>query len=159
MLNIDQTQRRDIDEIQNDKIGLANDEYNTLDSPLKVNMLNYFVDGYNWIIDNGKFVKYNLVENDKLIFHVDKIDELLYKNIIYINVEMYIVYGDNNFIFNSINLYHDDIIKNKPFNIFIRNNYYSFECELFDYDDLDFITNGKGFDLELLKMVIKSKVL
>lgn len=68
-------------------------------------------------------------------------------------------YGDNNFIFNSINLYHDDIIKNKPFNIFIRNNYYSFECELFDYDDLDFITNGKGFDLELLKMVIKSKVL
>ena len=150
MLNIDQTQRRDIDEIQNDKIGLANDEYNTLDSPLKVNMLNYFVDGYNWIIDNGKFVKYNLVENDKLIFHVDKIDELLYKNIIYINVEMYIVYGDNNFIFNSINLYHDDIIKNKPFNIFIRNNYYSFECELFDYDDLDFITNGKGFDLELL---------
>lgn len=91
MLNIDQTQRRDIDEIQNDKIGLANDEYNTLDSPLKVNMLNYFVDGYNWIIDNGKFVKYNLVENDKLIFHVDKIDELLYKNIIYINVEMYIV--------------------------------------------------------------------
>ena len=150
MMDIDQSQRRDIDNIQNDKISLTIDDYNTLSSPLYFNLLNYVVDGYNWIVNNNRFIKYNLVENDKLIFHIDKVNELLEKNIINIKIEFDIVNGNNNFIFDGINLIHDDVIKSKFFNVFMNRNHFSFNCKLFDYDNLDFISNGKGFNVELL---------
>ena len=150
MMNIDQSQRRDIDNIQNDKISLTIDDYNTLSSPLYFNLLNYVVDGYNWIVNNNRFIKYNLVENDKLVFHIDKVNELLEKNIINIKIEFDIVNGNNNFIFDGINLIHDDVIKSKFFNVFMNRNHFSFNCKLFDYDNLDFISNGKGFNVELL---------
>ena len=150
MMDIDQSQRRDIDNIQNDKISLTIDDYNTLSSPLYFNLLNYVVDGYNWIVNNNRFIKYNLVENDKLVFHIDKVNELLEKNIINIKIEFDIVNGNNNFIFDGINLIHDDVIKSKFFNVFMNRNHFSFNCKLFDYDNLDFISNGKGFNVELL---------
>ena len=149
-MNLEQTQRKDIDDIQNDKISLVIDKYNTLSSPLYFNLLNYVVDGYNWIVNNNRFIKYNLVENDKLVFHIDKVDELLEKNIINIKIEFDIVNGNNNFILDGINLIHDDIIKSKFFNVFMNRNHYSFNCKLFDYDNLDFIVDGKGFNIELL---------
>ena len=150
MMDIDQSQRRDIDNIQNDKISLVIDEYNTLSSPLYFNLLNYVVDGYNWVVNNNRFIKYNLVENDKLVFHIDKVNELLEKNIINIKIEFDIVNGNNNFIFNGINLIHDDVIKSKFFNVFMNRSHFSFNCKLFDYDNLDFIVDGKGFNVELL---------
>ena len=150
MMDIDQSQRRDIDNIQNDKISLTIDDYNTLSSPLYFNLLDYVVDGYNWVVNNNRFIKYNLVENDKLVFHIDKVDELLEKNIINIKIEFDIVNGNNNFIFNGINLIHDDVIKSKFFNVFMNRSHFSFNCKLFDYDNLDFIINGKGFNVELL---------
>lgn len=150
MMDIDQSQRRDIDNIQNDKISLVIDEYNTLSSPLYFNLLNYVVDGYNWVVNNNRFIKYNLVENDKLVFHIDKVDELLEKNIINIKIEFDIVNGNNNFILNGINLIHDDVIKSKSFNVFMNRSHFSFNCKLFDYDNLDFIVDGKGFNVELL---------
>ena len=67
MMDIDQTQRRDIDDIQNDKVSLTIDDYNLLSSPFSKDLYDYMVDGYNWIKFNDKIIKYNLVENDKLV--------------------------------------------------------------------------------------------
>lgn len=150
MMDLEQTQRKDIDDIANDKISLAIDDYNTLTSPLEVDLLDYVADGYNWVIANEQYIKYNLVENDKLVFSINMISELLHKNITNIKVEFDIVDGNNDFIFNGINLIHDDVTKNKTFNVFLNDDSFSFDCDLFDYDDLDFIVNGKGFQLELL---------
>ena len=150
MMDIDQTQRRDIDDIQNDKVSLTIDDYNLLSSPFSKDLYDYMVDGYNWIKFNDKIIKYNLVENDKLVFHIDKIDELTEKYITNIKIEFDIDTGNNNFIFDGVNLIHNDIIKNKSFHVFMSNRHMNFDCGVFDYNDLDFIVNGKGFDIELL---------
>lgn len=150
MMDIDQTQRRDIDDIQNDKVSLTIDDYNLLSSPFSKDLYDYMVDGYNWIKFNDKMIKYNLVENDKLVFHIDKIDELIEKYITNIKIEFDIDTGNNNFIFDGVNLIHNDIIKNKSFHIFMSNRHMNFDCGVFNYNDLDFIVNGKGFDIELL---------
>ena len=150
MMDIDQTQRRDIDDIQNDKVSLTIDDYNLLSSPFSKDLYDYMVDGYNWIKFNDKIIKYNLVENDKLVFHIDKIDELIEKYITNIKIEFDIDTGNNNFIFDGVNLIHNDIIKNKSFHVFMSNRHMNFDCGVFNYNDLDFIVNGKGFDIELL---------
>lgn len=150
MMDIDQSQRRDIDNIQNDKISLTIDDYNVIDSPLNKNLYNFMVDGYNWIKNDNKIFKYNLVENDKLVFHIDKIDELFEKIITNIKISFEIENGNNNFIFNGVNLIHDDIIKSKTFNEFMNKREMIFNCGTFNYSDLDFIVNGKEFDIELL---------
>ncbi len=150
MMDIDQSQRRDIDNIQNDKISLTIDNYNVIDSPLNKNLYNFMVDGYNWIKNDNRIFKYNLVENDKLVFHIDKIDELFEKIITNIKISFEIENGNNNFIFNGVNLVHDDIIKSKTFNEFMNKREMVFDCGTFNYSDLDFIVNGKEFDIELL---------
>lgn len=150
ILDLEQAQRMDIDDIANDKISLAIDDFNNLTSPLEVDLLNYAADGFNWVIANEQYIKYNLTENDKLVFNVDKISELSHKNITNIKVEFDIVEGNNNFIFNGINLIHDDVIKTKLFNVFMDDNSFSFNCGLFNYDDIDFVVSSKGFQLELL---------
>lgn len=150
MMDIDQSQRRDIDNIQNDKISLTIDDYNVINSPLNKNLYNFMVDGYNWIKSDNRIFKYNLVENDKLVFHIDKIDELFEKIITNIKISFEIENGNNNFIFNGVNLVHDDIIKSKTFNEFMNKKEMVFDCGTFNYSDLDFIVNGKEFDIELL---------
>lgn len=150
MMDIDQTQRRDIDDIQNNKVSLTIDNYNLLSSPFSKDLYDYMVDGYNWIKSDNKIFKYNLVENDKLVFHIDKIDELFEKIITNIKISFEIENGNNNFIFNGVNLVHDDIIKSKTFNEFINKRKMIFDCGTFNYSDLDFIVNDKGFDIELL---------
>ena len=150
MMDIDQTQRRDIDDIQYDKVSLTIDEYNTLSSPFSLDLYDYMVDGYNWIKSDNKIIKYNLVENDKLIFHIDKVNELKEKYITNIKIVFDIDTGNNNFIFNGVNLIHDDIIKKKDFYVFMNNRHMVLDCGVFDYDDLDFIVNGKTFDIEFL---------
>ena len=150
MMDIDQSQRRDIDNIQNDKISLTIDDYNIIDSPFNKNLYNFMVDGYNWIRNDNRIFKYNLVENDKLVFHIDKINELFEKIITNIKISFEIENGNNNFIFNGVNLVHDDIIKSKTFNEFMNKREMVFDCGTFNYSDLDFIVNGKEFDIELL---------
>ena len=150
MMDIDQSQRRDIDDIQNNKVSLTIDNYNLLSSPFSKDLYDYMVDGYNWIKSDNKIFKYNLVENDKLVFHIDKIDELFEKIITNIKISFEIENGNNNFIFNGVNLVHDDIIKSKTFNEFINKRKMIFDCGTFNYSDLDFIVNDKGFDIELL---------
>ena len=150
MMDIDQSQRRDIDNIQNDKISLTIDDYNIIDSPFNKNLYDFMVDGYNWIRNDNRIFKYNLVENDKLVFHIDKINELFEKIITNIKISFEIENGNNNFIFNGVNLVHDDIIKSKTFNEFMNKREMVFDCGTFNYSDLDFIVNGKEFDIELL---------
>ena len=150
MMDIDQLQRKDIDDIQYDKVSLTIDEYNTLSSPFSLNLYDYMVDGYNWVKSDNKIIKYNLVENDKLIFHIDKVSELKEKYITNIKIVFDIDTGNNNFIFNGVNLIHDDIIKKKDFYVFMNNKHMVLDCGVFDYDDLDFIVNGKTFDIEFL---------
>ena len=150
MMDIDQSQRRDIDNIQNDKISLTIDDYNIIDSPFNKNLYDFMVDGYNWIRNDNRIFKYNLVENDKLVFHIDKINELFEKIITNIKISFEIENGNNNFIFNGVNLVHDDIIKSKTFNEFMNKREMVFNCGTFNYSDLDFIVNGKEFDIELL---------
>ena len=150
MMDIYQTQRRDIDDIQYDKVSLTIDEYNTLSSPFSLDLYDYMIDGYNWIKSDNKIIKYNLVENDKLVFHIDKVNELKEKYITNIKIVFDIDTGNNNFIFNGVNLIHDDIIKKKDFYVFMSNRHMILDCGVFDYDDLDFIVNGKTFDIEFL---------
>lgn len=79
MLNMDQTQRRDIDTTLDDRLTLAIDEENIADNPYIFEPSSFV--GNNWFKQGNNIVKLNLVEQDSLIFLSSPLTKLLQKDI------------------------------------------------------------------------------
>lgn len=79
MLNMDQTQRRDIDTTLGDRLTLAIDEENIADNPYIFEPSSFV--GNNWFKQGNNIVKLNLAEQDSLIFLSSPLTKLLQKDI------------------------------------------------------------------------------
>ena len=79
MLNVDQSQRRDIDVTLDDRLTLAIDEENIADNPYIFEPSSFV--GNNWFKQGSNIVKLNLVEQDSLIFLSSPLVKLLQKDI------------------------------------------------------------------------------
>lgn len=79
MLNMDQTQRRDIDTTLDDRLTLAIDEENIADNPYIFEPTSFV--GNNWFKQGSNIVKLNLAEQDSLIFLSSPLVKLLQKDI------------------------------------------------------------------------------
>lgn len=79
MLNMDQTQRRDIDTTLEDRLTLAIDEENIADNPYIFEPSSFV--GNNWFKQGNNIVKLNLAEQDSLIFLSSPLIKLLQKDI------------------------------------------------------------------------------
>ena len=79
MLNVDQSQRRDIDTTLDDRLTLAIDEENIADNPYIFEPTSFV--GNNWFKQGNNIVKLNLAEQDSLIFLSSPLVKLLQKDI------------------------------------------------------------------------------
>lgn len=79
MLNVDQSQRRDIDTTLDDRLTLAIDEENIADNPYVFEPTSF--QGNNWFKQGSNIVKLNLAEQDSLIFLSSPLVKLLQKDI------------------------------------------------------------------------------
>lgn len=79
MLNVDQSQRRDIDTTLDDRLTLAIDEENIGDNPYIFEPTVF--QGNNWFKQGNNIVKLNLAEQDSLIFLSSPLVKLLQKDI------------------------------------------------------------------------------
>ena len=79
MLNLDQSQRRDIDTTLDDRLTLAIDEENIADNPYIFEPTSFV--GNNWFKQGSNIVKLNLAEQDSLIFLSSPLTKLLQKDI------------------------------------------------------------------------------
>ena len=79
MLNVDQSQRRDIDTTLDDRLTLAIDEENIADNPYIFGPTSFV--GNNWFKQGSNIVKLNLAEQDSLIFLSSPLTKLLQKDI------------------------------------------------------------------------------
>ena len=79
MLNVDQSQRRDIDTTLDDRLTLAIDEENIADNPYIFEPTKLV--GNNWFKQGSNIVKLNLVEQDSIVFVSAPLVKLLQKDI------------------------------------------------------------------------------
>lgn len=79
MLNVDQSQRRDIDTTLDDRLTLAIDEENIADNPYIFEPSSFV--GNNWFKQGSNIVKLNLVEQDSIVFVSAPLVKLLQKDI------------------------------------------------------------------------------
>lgn len=79
MLNVDQSQRRDIDTTLDDRLTLVIDEENIADNPYIFEPTSFV--GNNWFKQGNNIVKLNLAEQDSLIFLSSPLTKLLQKDI------------------------------------------------------------------------------
>ena len=78
-MDLEQSQRRDIDTTLSDRITLAIDEENDTESPYEFTPTEFV--GNNWLKQSNSFVKLNLAEQDSIIFLSAPLDGLLQKDI------------------------------------------------------------------------------
>ena len=79
-MDLEQSQRRDINAILGDKVGLGLDEENVTSSPFLVNLCDGWR-GNNWFVQSSKIVKLNITENDSIVFEHKPITSMAYKDI------------------------------------------------------------------------------
>lgn len=84
MLNVDQSQRRDIDTTLDDRLTLAIDEENIADNPYIFEPTSFV--GNNWFKQGSNIVKLNLVEQDSIVFVSAPLVKLLQKDITNVTV-------------------------------------------------------------------------
>ena len=78
-MDMEQSQRRDIDTTLNDRLTLAIDEENESVSPFVAEPTDFV--GNNWFKQGDNIVKLNLAEQDSIVFTSDALTELLHKDI------------------------------------------------------------------------------
>ena len=81
MLDMNETQRRDINALQDNTLSTVIDEHNKLTSPYIFNLFNSNeIIGNNWIIGEDEILKYNLADDDSLTFRISQ-DALTQKDV------------------------------------------------------------------------------
>ena len=153
VLDLDQSQRRDIDETLNDRLTLAIDEENIADNPYIFKPTSFT--GINWYKQGDKIVKDNIVENDSLSFSVSAIESLVQKDITNIIVSF-------DYTITNISLNHP-ILSNIGLTCMGVTNYFSVEnvlntqghidvsCSLFDFSSsvINSSISEQGFTIGL----------
>ena len=76
---MEQSQRRDIDEVQNDRISLVIDKENITESPYLFSPTIFI--GNNWFKQGSNIVKLNLAEQDSIVFSSGALTNLIQKDI------------------------------------------------------------------------------
>ena len=85
MMDMEQSQRRDIDITLEDRVDLALDGENLADNPYVFEAVTFI--GNNWFKQNDKFVKLNLAEQDSIVFVSSPLVKLSQKDISNVIVE------------------------------------------------------------------------
>lgn len=152
-MDIDRKQRTDIDTVTNDRLTLAIDEGNIIESPYVQETIESFV-GNNWIITDNVYVKYNLVEDDTIIFNYEAITELAQKDITKVTVSFdYLVENIINVlpVLTNVSLNHS-MITYKTVDLSLSDEgHVDIDCSLFDIDNevLNTIISSQGFGIGL----------
>lgn len=152
-MDIDRKQRTDIDTVTNDRLTLAIDEGNIIESPYVQETIESFV-GNNWIITDNVYVKYNLVEDDTIIFNYEAITELAQKDITKVTVSFdYLVENIINVlpVLTNVSLNHS-MITYKTVDLSLSDEgHVDIDCSLFDIDNevLNAIISSQGFGIGL----------
>ena len=151
-MDIDRLQRKDIDDAANDRITLAIDAISTMESPYILDD----VDGYkgsNWLLAGEKYVKYNIAEEDSLVFLYGPVRDLSEKNIICITVSFDYLLDEYvaPIVLDNISLIHDSVdftITGLELN---GEGHMDVNCSLFGIDNhvLNGIISGEGFGIGL----------
>lgn len=152
IMDIDRLQRKDIDDAANDRITLAIDAISTMGSPYILDD----VDGYkgsNWLLAGEKYVKYNIAEEDSLVFLYGPVRDLSEKNIICITVSFDYLLDEYvaPIVLDNISLIHDSVdftITGLELN---GEGHMDVNCSLFGIDNhvLNGIISGEGFGIGL----------
>lgn len=152
IMDIDRLQRKDIDDAANDRITLAIDAISTMESPYILDD----VDGYkgsNWLLAGEKYVKYNIAEEDSLVFLYGPVRDLSEKNIICITVSFDYLLDEYvaPIVLDNISLIHDSVdftITGLELN---GEGHMDVNCSLFGIDNhvLNGIISGEGFGIGL----------
>ena len=135
VLNVDQSQRRDIDEVQNDRLTLAIDEENLADNPYVFEPTSFV--GNNWFKQGNNIVKLNLTERDSIIFVSKALDTLAQKDITDIGLEFDYVISNVNLnypIFSNVSLTCMDMTNYFLVeNILTTQGHIDVSCSLFNF--------------------------
>lgn len=150
-MNIDQTQRKDIDELQDDHVSLSIDDYNRLESPYLLDMTGGRVEGNNWIRAGNNVMKYNLADDDNVRFQLWQ-NVLEYKNITCISIGFDVECGRDGIILESIGL-SDTIVTyyNNCETMLDNQSHVDVVCGLFglNSEDMNNLINGELFYIDL----------
>jgi len=151
-MDIERLHRKDIDNIADDRLTLSIDELNDISSPYSHEDIGS-VEGNNWIIGDNEYTKYNLIENDKVVFSYAPITDLSQKDIAGIIVSFDYVVENYSMLplLDNISIIHDSIeYKNAdlPMN---ASGHIDMDCQLFGIDNevLNTIISSKGFGIGL----------
>lgn len=145
-MNIDQVQRRDIDELGVNTISLAIDELSNVDESF-ISLLTSNLSANNWYSDDGSLAKDMVTNDDKLVFNLEPQTDWKYKNIVEIKLVG--------------NIYSSDLISLESIGI---NQYFtsldfpinqstdvdvSLDISSISQEDLNSLIVDKGFDIVL----------
>lgn len=145
-MNIDQVQRRDIDELGVNTISLAIDELSSVNESF-ISLLTSNLSANNWYSDDGSLAKDMVTNDDKLVFSLEPQTDWKYKDIVEIKLVG--------------NIYSSDLISLESIGI---NQYFtsldfpinqstdvdvSLDISSISQEDLNSLIVDKGFDIVL----------
>ena len=150
-LDMDQSQRRDIDEISTDRVTLAIDSESVTESPYNVSLSNFV--GNNWFNQGDNIVKLNIAEQDSIVFKSDALSNLSQKSITNIIVAFdYSVTNINmnypilsNFSLTCMGMTNYFLVEN----ILTTQGHIEQSCSLFNFSSnvVDTAISGQGFNI------------
>ena len=152
-LDMEQSQRRDIDTSLNNRLSLDIDEENVTLSPYVLNITKYGK-GNNWINGEGLVMKNNVSEEDSIKFTIPKIPSFSQKDITGINVEFdYEINNQfvNNPILSNVSFSRQDVTKYKLVEMELNDvGHIDITCSLFGFndDDVYYAIVDEGFDID-----------
>lgn len=142
-MDIDQVQRRDINDLETNTISLAVDTLSHVnESVIDLLTVNYVTN--NWYVDNG-LVKESVTSIDKLVFNINAQPSWQYKNIIGIKL-FGEIYSDKPLFIDSIGF--NQYVKSVDYPIYLSTNVdVDFDITDISQDDLNNLITSKGFDI------------
>ena len=169
---MDQSQRKDIDEVQNDRISLVIDKENITESPYLFSPTTFI--GNNWFKQGSNIVKLNLAEQDSIVFSSDALTNLIQKDIT--NVIVSFDYDISNVNLNYPVLSNFSLTCMEMTNYFLVENilttqgHIDIDCSLFNFSSnvvntaiseqgfkvgINFVGNKSNATVKLSNVVIK----
>lgn len=147
-MDLDRRQRNDIDVVTDNRLTLNIDT-------LVTNLSSYEIaperhEGYNWIVIDGKYTKYNIVEDDSLAFIFDPIPELSEKDINKVTVSF--DYDANSMTLDSVSLSYADLVGHENVDYVLNDTgHVDIDCNIFGLSKevLNNIITEQGFTIGL----------
>ncbi len=143
-MDIDQVQRRDIDELGTNTVSLAIDELSNVNESF-IDLLTANLQSNNWYSDDGSLSKDMLANNDRLVFSLEAQPSWSYKDIAEVRL-VGNIYSSSEISLESIGINSTftstDLSINGSTNVDL-----AFDISEFNQDDLNSLITDKGFDI------------